>query len=239
MTTSGRWKNALDPAHNEYVHTTHIDKQEDNPFKIPDLELINHEWGTGFHIEMPAPPMFEEKMADTSGLHESSIFHIYAGYHGVSSFWTFIEPTPKFLRRQYFYETPVEPGKTKIFVTDMRNAMLDAEDDIRMLKMDKMVANEDGRVLWGIRPVLQPANNIKENFVPSDKHVAHYRETIRDYEARGWRIDSEKVERNRMTTAYAIPCPARREKKNWTLDSIPLVAPKTGAATNKIAKLEK
>lgn len=216
-------ENALDPAHNEYVHTTHIDKQEDNPFQVPDLELINHDWGTGFHIEMPAPPMFEEKMADTSGLHESSIFHIHVGYHGVSSFWTFIEPTPKFLRRQYFYETPVEPGKTRLFVTDMRNAMLDEDDDVRMLRMDQMVANEDGRVLWGLRPVLQPQNNIKENFVPADKHVAHYRESVKDYEARGWRIDQTEVERNKLHTAYAIPSPGRRRSKNWTLDPIPLI----------------
>jgi phenylpropionate dioxygenase-like ring-hydroxylating dioxygenase large terminal subunit len=216
-------ENALDPAHNEFVHTTHIDKKEDEPFQVPDLDLIDHDWGTGFHIEMPAPPMFEEKMADTADRHESSIFHIYAGYHGISSFWTFIEPTPRFLRRQHFYETPVEPGRTRIFVLDLRNAMLDPEDDARMIKMDKMVANEDGRVLWGIRPVLQPASNVRENFVPSDKHVAHYRETVKKYEAQGWRIDHETVARNEMHTAYAIPCPDRRDSGSWTLEAIPLL----------------
>jgi phenylpropionate dioxygenase-like ring-hydroxylating dioxygenase large terminal subunit len=231
-------ENALDPAHNEFVHTTHIDKEEDNPFQVPDLDLINHDWGTGFHIEMPAPPMFEEKMADTADRHESSIFHIYAGYHGISSFWTFIEPTPKFLRRQHFYETPVDVGKTRIFTIDMRNAMLDPGDDQRMIKMDTMVANEDGRVLWGIRPVLAPATNIHENLVPADKHVAHYREKIKEYEALGWRIDAETVERNRLNTAYAIPCPARRDKKNWTLQAIPLVPGKKTRTSTKIASIE-
>ncbi|MEC9375984.1 MAG: aromatic ring-hydroxylating dioxygenase subunit alpha [Pseudomonadota bacterium] len=217
-------ENALDPAHNEFVHTTHIDKKEDDPFKIPDLELINHEWGTGMHIEMPAPPMFEEKMAETADRHEASIFHIYAGYHGVSSFWTFIEPTPKFIRRQHFYETPVDVGKTRIFTIDLRNGMMDPEDDARMIKMDTMVANQDGIVMWGIRPVLAPSNNIHENLMPSDKHTAHYREKIKEYESLGWRIDSEKVDRDRLKTAYAIPCPGRREKKNWTLESIPLIS---------------
>jgi hypothetical protein len=101
--------------------------------------------------------------------------------------------------------------------------MLDPQDDARMIKMDTMVANEDGRVLWGIRPVLAPSNNVRENLVPADKHVAHYREQINVFESRGWRIDTNKVERERLTTAYAIPCPARREKKSWTLESVPLI----------------
>lgn len=223
-------ENALDPAHNEFVHTTHIDKQEDNPFKIPDLELINHEWGTGMHIKMPAPPMFEEKMAETADRHESSIFHIHAGYHGVSSFWTFIEPTPKFLRRQHFYETPVDVGKTRIFTIDLRNAMLDPVDDARMIRMDTLVANEDGRVMWGIRPVLAPSSNIRENLMPSDKHTAHYREKLKEWEALGWRIDSDSVERDRLKVAYAIPSPERRNSKNWTLDPIPLITPQPRAA---------
>ena len=226
-------ENALDPAHNEFVHTTHIDKKEDNPFEIPDLELIDHDWGTGFHIEMPAPPMFEEKMAATADRHESSLFHIYAGYHGISSFWTFIEPTPKFLRRQHFYETPVDAGKTRIFTIDLRNAMLDPEDDARMIKMDTMVANEDGRVLWGIRPVLAPSSNIRENLVPTDKHTVHYREKIKEWESMGWRIDSDAVERDRLKTAYAIPSPQRRESKNWTLDPIPLIPSRSRAANKK------
>ena len=80
--------------------------------------------------------MFEEKMRDTADRAESSIFHIHAGYHGVSSFWTYIEPTPKFLRRQHFYETPVDVGKTRIFTVDMRNNMRDPKDDERMVYMD-------------------------------------------------------------------------------------------------------
>lgn len=229
-------ENALDPGHNEFVHTTHIDKKKNKPFRVPDLELLNHDWGTEFHIEMPAPPMFEEKMADTADRHEASIFHIYAGYFGVSSFWTFIEPTPKFIRRQHFYETPIEPGKTRIYTIDMRNNMLDSEDDERMVYMDTLVMNEDAKVLLGTRPILPPKTNIKENFVPADKHIAHYREKLKEWEALGWRIDQEEVERNKMQVAYAIPSPARRESKNWTLDAIPLIPPKTRKA--KIANID-
>lgn len=229
-------ENALDPSHNEFVHTTHIDKKEGHPFQVPPLELIDHQWGTGFHIEMPAPPMFEEKMREVADRAESSIFHIYAGYHGVSSFWTYIEPTPKFIRRQHFYETPVEVGKTRIFTIDMRNGMLDTADDERMIWMDTLVMKEDARVLLGIRPVLQPTSNIKENFVPADRHVAHYRERLKEWQAKGWRIDQDEVDRNQNKVAYAIPCPDRRTSKNWTLDPVPL---QSAASVTKISKVAK
>ena len=229
-------ENALDPSHNEFVHTTHIDKKEGQPFQVPPLDLIDHDWGTSFHIEMPAPPMFEEKMREVADRAESSIFHIYAGYHGVSSFWTFIEPTPKFIRRQHFFETPVDVGKTRIFTVDMRNGMLDAEDDERMIWMDTLVMNEDARVLLGIRPVVQPTSNIKENFVTGDRHMAHYRESLKAWQAKGWRINQDEVDRNRNTVAYAIPCPDRRLSKNWTLDPVPLQTAATISNISKVAK---
>jgi hypothetical protein len=111
--------------------------------------------------------------------------------------------------------------------------MLDPEDDARMIKMDTMVANEDGRVLWGIRPVLAPSSNIRENLVPTDKHTVHYREKIKEWESMGWRIDSDAVERDRLKTAYAIPSPQRRKSKNWTLDPIPLIPSRSRAANKK------
>lgn len=229
-------ENALDPAHNEFVHTTHIDKKEGTPFKVPPLDLIEHDWGTSFHIEMPAPPMFEEKMREVADRAEPSIFHIYAGYHGVSSFWTFIEPTPKFIRRQHFYETPVEVGKTRIFTIDMRNGMLDEQDDERMIWMDTLVAKEDARVLLGVRPVLQPTNNINENLVPADRHMVHYRERLKEWQAKGWRIDQDEVDRNRNKVAYAIPCPERRTSKNWTLGPVPLQQAEPVASISEVAK---
>jgi hypothetical protein len=100
-----------------------------------------------------------------------------------------------------------------------------------------MVANEDGRVLLGIRPVLQPESNTKENLVPTDKHVAYYRAKVKEFEALGWRIDQREIERNKLRVAYAIPSPARRNSKNWTLDPVPLVSAKKGARA-KIAIVE-
>jgi phenylpropionate dioxygenase-like ring-hydroxylating dioxygenase large terminal subunit len=232
-------ENALDPSHNEFVHTTHIDKKQGNPFQIPPLDLIDHDWGASFHIEMPAPPMFEEKMREVADRAEASIFHIYAGYHGVSSFWTYIEPTPKFIRRQHFYETPVDVGKTRIFTVDMRNGMLDPKDDERMIWMDTLVMKEDGRVLLGVRPVLQPTQNINENLVPSDRHMVHYRDRLKEWQAMGWRIDQDEVDRHRNKTVFAIPSPGRRASKNWTLDPVPLLPATIQSKMTRSAKRER
>ncbi len=226
-------ENALDPSHNEFVHTTHIDKKEEHPFAIPPLDLIDHPWGTGFHIEMPGPALHEEKMREVSGQTRPGGVTIRAGHHGVSSFWTYVEVN-QFYRHQYFYETPVEPGKTVIYTIDTRNAMLDARDDERTRKMDDLVMNQDGRVLAGLRPMLPPASNIRENLVPADRHMVRYREWLREWQARGWRIDTEAVSRTRDRVVYAIPSPGRRLAKNWTLEPVPLL-PAVAAATSATA----
>jgi phenylpropionate dioxygenase-like ring-hydroxylating dioxygenase large terminal subunit len=215
-------ENAVDPGHNEFVHTTHIQRQKSKSFEVPELELIDTEWGTGFHIEMPAPPMFEKKMREVSKLDKPSLFHIKVGLHGVSSFWTYIQPHPQFLRHSYFFETPVNKDRTRIFFIDMRNNMLGAEDDERVINMDKLVMEQDGDVIKGIRPIVQPLTNIRESLVPADRHVLRFRELLQDWQARGWRIDVDAVKRTEERVAYAIPCPARREHDNWVLAEIPL-----------------
>jgi phenylpropionate dioxygenase-like ring-hydroxylating dioxygenase large terminal subunit len=214
-------ENAVDPAHNEFVHTTHIQRQKSKAFQVPDLELIDSEWGTAFHIEMPAPPLTDEKMREVAKLDKPSIFHIKAGVHGVSSFWTYIQPNPQFLRHSYFFETPVDKGRTRIFFVDLRNNMLDAEDDERVIYMDKLVMDQDGKVMHGIRPRIPPLSNIRESLVPTDRHVLRFREFLQDWQERGWRIDVDAIKRTEDRIAYAIPSPARRETKEWVLDPVP------------------
>jgi hypothetical protein len=151
------------------------------------------------------------------------MFRIRAGYHGVSCFWTYIEPTPKFFRHQYFFETPTDVGKTRIYSVAFRNSLLEPKDDARMIKMDNLVVNEDVKVLLGVRPVVTPPTNTREVLVPADSHIARYREWLAEWEEKGYRIDLQEVKRTEDNVAYAIPSPARRTTKNWVLDSIPLL----------------
>ncbi len=84
-------------------------------------------------------------------------------------------------------------------------------------------ARQDRDVLMAVRPVLTPETRTKEFFVPADSPIARYRDRIKEWEARGWRIDLDKVDHNRKQVAYAIPCPARRGSKGWILDPVPLI----------------
>jgi phenylpropionate dioxygenase-like ring-hydroxylating dioxygenase large terminal subunit len=222
-------ENALDPAHNEYVHTTHIDKKEEQPFAIPPLEIIEHAHGAGFHIRMPGPPLHDPKMREVSGRVRPGVVNVHAGHHGVASFWTYVQIND-FYRHQYFFETPVEPGRVVIHTINLRNAMLDPADDERTMNMDRLVMEQDARVLRGVRPLLPPASALRENLVPSDRHAVRYRERLQEWQARGWRIDTERAARDSQRAVYVIPSPQRRLVGNWTFEAVPLLPGTPGQA---------
>ena len=83
---------------------------------------------------------------------------------------------------------------------------------------------QDRDVLQELRPVLTPETNIHETLVSADGPIARYRERLKEWEAKGWRIDVDEVRRNENKVAYAIPSPARRDSKGWALDPIPLLS---------------
>ena len=80
-----------------------------------------------------------------------------------------------------------------------------------------------GATLSDVEPVLTPEDNTHENFTPSDTPLARYREQMKAWQAKGWRIDTAKVAENAGRVAYAVPSPQRRLHKGWALDAIPLV----------------
>ena len=50
----------------------------------------------------------------------------------------------------------------------------------------------------------------KELLVPADRPIVRYREFLKDWEDRGWRIDLSRLRRLHGDVAFAIPCPRRR-----------------------------
>ena len=228
-------ENGLDMAHNEFVHTTHVaDDMDDNEnYIVPDLKLETHEWGTGFWNELPGPPLADKKMREESGRTESAVVRVGTGHHGCSSLWTFIYPMPQMKIHQYLWETPVDAGRTRLVLLNMRNFMQDAQFDASVMERNEFVALQDRDVLLKVRPVITPETNIKETFVLADKPIAKYREFVKEWEARGWRIDSETMRANEHKTAYAIPSPGRRTSKGWVLDAVPLISKE--AAKEKMA----
>jgi hypothetical protein len=92
-----------------------------------------------------------------------------------------------------------------------------------MTTRNAVVATQDRDVLYDLRPVLTPLKRTKELFTPADASIGKYRDKLKAWEDRGWRIDMDEVNRNIRKVAYAIPSPDRRKHKGWILDAVPLM----------------
>jgi phenylpropionate dioxygenase-like ring-hydroxylating dioxygenase large terminal subunit len=216
-------ENGIDPAHNEFVHDTHGFKGEWEDYRAPEVVPEYTEWGTGFSVTIKAPPLPEEEMRKASGRTDDAIIYTGTGPEGVSSLWTFIHPSDSMHIHQYMYECPVDDGHVKVWLINLRNFLLEPEHDERMIGRNEYVALQDREVLMGLHPVETPATRNHEFFTPADLCIGKYRDRLSEWKARGWRIDSEEVHRNRMKVAYAVPSPDRRTAKGWVLDPVPLM----------------
>jgi phenylpropionate dioxygenase-like ring-hydroxylating dioxygenase large terminal subunit len=215
-------ENGIDTAHNEFTHTTHIGTSAGENY-IPEFDMQNTEWGVELNFTAPGKASAEEGiMREASGKTEDGPTGMRTAQHGVSSMLAYIHPTPEFKIHGYMFETPVDEKNTRLFMIALRNFMLEPEHDAATRKMNKFVAMEDRDVLQRVRPIKTPASPQREILVPSDAPLARYRELLKEWEARGWRIDMDEVRRNQDGIAYAIPSPARRSEKGWVIDAVPL-----------------
>ncbi len=216
-------ENGVDPAHNEFVHDTHGFSGDRDDYKVPDFELKETAWGTGFGLEILAPPLPDKSMQEASGRTENAIIYTGTGHEGAASLWTYIHPTPQMHIHQYAFEKPVDGEHTTIFLVNLRNFMIDESNDERIKERNAYVAYQDRDVLMDLHPVLTPRTNTGEFFTPSDACVGGYRRKLEEWTRKGWRIDTDTVARNAERVAYAIPSPARRTEKSWVLDPVPLI----------------
>jgi len=216
-------ENGIDGAHNEFVHPTHGFSGEDGDYKSPPINITETEWGTGFFSQMFAPPLKEKKMREASGRNKNAVMEAGTGHHGISMLWTHIHPTADIFIHQYMYETPIDETSTNLFLINTRNFLIEPEHDERVMERNQVVALQDRDVLINLQPKLTPETIKNEFFVTMDKPIKRYRELLDQWEKKGWRINSNLVNQNKLSHAYAIPSPERRKKKGWVVDSIPLI----------------
>jgi phenylpropionate dioxygenase-like ring-hydroxylating dioxygenase large terminal subunit len=226
-------ENGIDPAHNEYVHDTHgFSGEREEEYKIGDMRMEESPpWGRGFWHTFKAPPLQGDlkKYRPGEGTLEAG-----TGYFGTNHVWTYIHPAPNYLIHQYLYERPIDEENTYLYLVCERNFALEEKSDAYVIERNQYVAGQDMKIIENLHPVITPDTNTKEFMVPSDKCILLYRESQKEWERRGWRIDIDEVNRNRGKVAYAIPSPARREQKGWVLDAVPLINPaKAGKASLK------
>jgi phenylpropionate dioxygenase-like ring-hydroxylating dioxygenase large terminal subunit len=218
-------ENGIDGAHNEFVHPTHGYSGERDDIRIAteNYRWVDDEWDTGHFGSRRAPPLADPVMREASGRYGDGIITGGTGHHGCNQIWTLIHPTEKMSIHQYLFETPVDEGRTSLFLVNMRNFLLDESGDQRMTTRNAVVATQDRDVLYDLRPVLTPLKRTKELFTPADASIGKYRDKLKAWENRGWRIDMDEVNRNIRKVAYAIPSPDRRKHKGWILDAVPLM----------------
>ena len=215
-------ENGLDPAHNEFVHDTHGYQGENEGYKVNEMRIEERgEWGRGFWHTFNSPKLPEgemRKLRDFEGDLEAG-----TGHHGPNQLWTYIHVTKENWFHQYAWERPIDDETSWIYLVTARNCAIDPAQDDYIKERNWYVAQQDITIVEDLHPIVTPETNTKEFMTPADQVIVMYRDKLSDWEARGWRIDFEKIQADSRKVAYAIPGPARREQKSWVIDSAPVI----------------
>jgi phenylpropionate dioxygenase-like ring-hydroxylating dioxygenase large terminal subunit len=227
-------ENSLDPAHNEFVHPTHGFGGEREDYCVPDFEIFEEELGVYFRIELYSPAIGEGSLKEFKK--EASTIVAYSGHRGPNQHWNRLHLTDENWLHQYQFAVPVDEGHTRFWHINMRNNWLDPEVDEGVNERNRVTAGQDLVVLKQLRPIVPPPGAAQELLMPSDKTVLLYRQRIAGWEAKGWRIDIERMLELQKTAALAIPSPGRRESGNWILDTVPLLQAREAGADASISE---
>jgi phenylpropionate dioxygenase-like ring-hydroxylating dioxygenase large terminal subunit len=179
-------------------------------------------WGSKFLVRFDNKETGTEALADERTLSPAEVT-AGSGFVGPNQMITWINFSEENKFSQYFFEAPVNEGLTRVFFVNMRSFMLEPENDQRLTKVNTIVAQEDIDILGELDPVRTPPTPSEEVLIRSDGAVSRYREGLREWTERGWRVDMRSLREQKGDRAFAIPCPARRTSKNWVQKTIPLL----------------
>jgi len=231
-------ENGLDPAHNEYVHTTHgYQGEREDSYTMMELRPFkNNDWGFGFMATFDAPPLknpIMRRARPKGGKMEAG-----SGTYGPNHMWTYINFSEKYSMHQYMFEAPIDETHTRVFLLNERNVLffkkglgtkLNSWLDKKVNERNVFIASQDIKVMNNVMPRQTPPSRAKELMMPADKCLLQYRDKLDEFESKGWRLDMAaiKAAQAKGDTIFAIPCPARRETNAWVLDEAPRVTPET------------
>ena len=222
----------LDPAHAEFVHSGMKFAGTDDEYSLPST--FDHQrgpWGTTLNAALRTIALQKRPElgnADISGAKPIAMeTRIRSIFYGPNVTITRIMFSDTDHVCQYMWETPVDEFHVAKHLVSVRSIMIDPMFDDSFNKRNLFVADEDKVVVEDVDPMIFPDSSTKEVFVPGDAQIAAYRQYIKDWQARGWRIDSRKVDADRGRVGYAIPSPGRRETRAFPLDTVPLLPPES------------
>jgi len=212
-------ENGLDPVHNEFVHVL----QGNIKFRPDRMQVTTDDWSTTVFVQMDPPKKGTTQLENLRNDARPEDFGASSGHYGVNTLITRISLSKDNVFVQYFFEQPVDDSHTRIFFLNMRNCLLEEQNDARMEQINMAIAGEDIAVITNLNPVRTPESSAKEVLVVGDEAIGQYRRHLAEWERRGWRLDMKALKAMAGDVACAIPSPARRTEKNWVLDAAPLV----------------
>ena len=209
----------------------------ENSLDAPHAEFV-HEFGSGQGngkvngkaneaLTLEAEKSWVEERGEWSTAHviQTKTLVVEHGHIGISHTWTFLKfgaPEKPSYFRFYTFITPVDEDRVRRFFFHARNILFADTMRNHLLEGNRKAEQEDRLIVEKLRPAVSGLGTAHEFMVEDDRIMILYREKLRDWDARGWRIDSDTVTRNARRVAYAIPSPARRQQKGWVLDPVPL-----------------
>jgi len=212
-------ENGLDPVHNEFVHPL----QGNVRFRPGHTTVTTDVWGTKISALMEPPKPGTVKLEFLRNDDDPENFGASSHHFGPNTLVTQINLSAENCFVQYFFEQPIDDSHTRIFFINLRSCMLEEENDELLRKINLAIADEDIAVITELYPIRTPEISTKEILIIGDECIGAYRNHLKAWENRGWRIDRKTIRDTVGDIAYAIPSPDRRTSKNWVLDPVPLM----------------
>ena len=212
-------ENGLDPSHNEFVH----ELQGNVKFRPETVKVTKSDWRTDVSVAALPPKATKTKLTHLRNDDAPDAFGATTSHHGVNTLITEINLSVVNTFVQYFFEQPIDASHTRIFFINMRNCMMEPEKDEYLTNINLSIAEEDIRIIQELNPSRTPESSTKEILIVGDECIGAYREHLKNWERRGWRIDMKAMRDMAGDVAHAIPSPDRRLSKGWVLDPVPLI----------------
>jgi phenylpropionate dioxygenase-like ring-hydroxylating dioxygenase large terminal subunit len=213
-------ENGLDFAHAPFVHGSAFGDR--NRPQIDDFVVEEKEWSSHSKMIMGVP-------------------------RNVKGLWSFIykEPITKVEARPWFHMSgpiaglelfpragwqiwirtahmPVDEHHTRSWWLMGRNFMKAAMFDKDSIRRNIKIFSQDAAVIQHLKPELVPDSWREELTVKTDALQVSYRRKVRSLEAKGWKIDTPRIEAEFVgRRACTLPSPARASE-NFVLETVPL-----------------
>lgn len=215
-------ENGLDFAHAPFVHGTAFGDR--NRPQIDDFKVEADDWGGRASMVMHPPPMKGLWSLSSGG--KTTPVTAEPGFHMSGPCVTLqLRPRAGWLINLVTAHTPVDEQTTRSWWIQGRNFMRGNWADGNSFKRNQKIFEQDDAVLSRIRPEHVPDVWREEVTVKSDALQVAFRRRLRALEARGWKIDSARVEREFTgRRACVLPCPARLTNSAWVIETVPMEA---------------